>query len=485
MRSHGQKLIGLLAIGMATHLGATGIEAVRQQTIVIPTQTAAWKAGRMSLFGDIDHNGLEDLLVVGPNEHRLWIYQQRTSGFKADPDQVIELPPETAWVALYDVDEHPGVELLMSIPTGLVYLRQNHGVFEAQKRTLIAAPQIFNGSAPPIFAPLQDLASKTNKMIPVINKGRAALFQKNNGWVWSEAQTLLLSPERSHWQVNRGEWMLGSNPSHSLQLRQNYQPSSTGNETNTQRTANDAIRRILKSMEKELSQGMHGADRVDVNGDNRSDLVLWRLTGDLDPKTDIYVYLRGTDGFPERPSQVLHGRGFPIPVGPWQENSPVVDLNGDGRCELVLVTLKTSVASWSSLVDMVMTRGVDCVLTIRSFKNGVFSRNPDTSLEVSTMLPDERGIQGHFLIDGDFNGDGFQDILVRRSLTQWAVYLYLPGRDGRAPQPALTLETPFEGALIIRDLNNDGRSDIIVAAYEEARLAIFLSPPPAVKARSQ
>ena len=57
-------------------------------------------------------------------------------------------------------------------------------------------------------------------------------------------------------------------------------------------------------------------DRVDVDGDGREDLVLWQVSGKLDIKTDIYIFLRGADQkWPERPTQVLHCRGLPIPTG--------------------------------------------------------------------------------------------------------------------------------------------------------------------------
>ena len=52
-----------------------------------------------------------------------------------------------------------------------------------------------------------------------------------------------------------------------------------------------------------------------VDGDGREDLILWQVSGKLDVKTDLYLFLRGADQkLPERPTQILHCRGFPIPV---------------------------------------------------------------------------------------------------------------------------------------------------------------------------
>ena len=105
-----------------------GGQGFRATTITIPTKTHGWTARTMSLFGDIDNDGRADLLAVGPAENTLWVFRQRASGFGATPDQAIVLPPQTAWIALCDVDAHPGVELVLSTASGLFYLRQDDGV---------------------------------------------------------------------------------------------------------------------------------------------------------------------------------------------------------------------------------------------------------------------------------------------------------------------------------------------------------------------
>ena len=97
-------------------------------------------------FVDIDGDGRSDLLVIDPVEKKLLNYHQRPDGFTNSPDQAIPLPPQTAWVAPCDVDAHPGLELLMSTATGLVYSRQNAGLFESERHTLIEASQVFTNS---------------------------------------------------------------------------------------------------------------------------------------------------------------------------------------------------------------------------------------------------------------------------------------------------------------------------------------------------
>jgi hypothetical protein len=226
-------------------------------------------------------------------------------------------------------------------------------------------------------------------------------------------------------------------------------------------------------------------DRVDVNGDGRQDLVLWRLVGDLEPRTDVLVFLRDVNGrLPEQPTQVLHCRGFPLWVGdnpkagPARRRvSPVCDLAGDGKCELVLLTLKTTLLSVSGVLDLFLSGSVNWGLTIRTFTHGAFSGSPEATIPLTTMVPVDQATPEevfHVLIEGDFNGDGRPDILVKRSSTQWDIVF--SSADGWfAPKPSLSFEVPVEGHLDIRDLNGDGVSDLVVQPWDEPKLCIFLS----------
>jgi hypothetical protein len=218
---------------------------------------------------------------------------------------------------------------------------------------------------------------------------------------------------------------------------------------------------------------------VDIDGDGRKDLVVWQVLGNLDFKTDVYVFLSGADGkLPERPTQVLHCRGIPIPIGSTQQASPIGDLKGDGTHQLVLVEPKIAVFSVDSLVEMVLSQGADLALTVRSFNHGAFSRSPDAVIATKGILSLEQLGGWPIFICGDFNGDGRPDLVVRRSTSQWNIFSST--KDGRwfAPQPAMTFETPMEGYVEVQDLNGDGRADVILWAWNDPRVFILLAPSP-------
>jgi hypothetical protein len=324
----------------------------------------------------------------------------------------------------------------------------------------------------------------TNDLIPVISARQAVLYHRNSAYEWSPGPPQTLDAAPADWSADRDwwgdPWTLGPNPAHRLRVYQSFRAKPEPKRD--PEPENDAIRKLIDDMKKDGKTNPPQIERVDVDGDGREDLVLWQLKGMPLVKTDIYIFLRGADQkLPERPTQVLHCRGFPIPIGSTYESSPVHDLNGDGVCELVLLEFKTSVISANGVLELMLSHGIDWALTIRTFHDGAFSGSPDASVPVKGILPSQVLAGWSFFIQGDFNGDGRPDLLVRRSDTQWNVFFSTS--DGRwfAPQPAMTLDTPLQGFIEINDLNGDGLADVIWHDLNKNNLYIYLSPSPQPK----
>ena len=481
----GGVMLGML---VAVTAGRAGPVELSCQTITLPANAGA------PLFADIEGNGRCNLLVIDPVEKKLLNYHQRPEGFRSSPDQAMALPPQTAWAAPCDVDGHPGLELLMSTATGLVYCRQNAGVFESERHTLIEASQVFTNFDFPILTRLSTNKAGTNDLIPVIGAGRTVLYHRNSAYEWSPGPAMILDEKQTVWQVNgeawrnpwrdlwRDPWTLGANAAQSLRVEQFF--PAKPDRKQEEDWENEAIRKIVGEMKKKPEASPPRIDRVDVDGDGQEDVVLWQVCGKLDVKTDLYIFLRGADQkLPERPTQILHCRGLPIPTGSTEVASPLADLNGDGKCELVLLELKASVASSSGILETALSHGLDWSLTIRSLHRGAFPGSPDASAAVTTILSSEVSREWPIFIQGDFNGDGRPDLLVRGSGIRWNIFLSTT--DGRwfAPQPAMTFEAPGHGYFEIKDLNGDGLSDLIWHEPDGPRLSIFLSPLRAAKGK--
>jgi len=464
----------VLCLCLAAAVGRAGPVQMSCQEIPLPAG-----AGE-PLFVDIDGDGLSDLLVMDPVEKKLFNYHQRPDGFRSSPDQIIALPPDTAWVAACDMDAHPGLELLMSTASGLVYCRQNAGLFESERRVLVEAGQVFTNNDFPILTSPSTNKAGTNDSIPVIAAGRLVLWHRNSAYQWSPGPPLALDVTETALSVNDSNlWTMGSNPAHSLDVAQRFRAKPDAKRDDE--PENEAMRKLMDDLKKNNRQMPPQLQRVDVDGDGREDLVLWQISsGVLGFKTDVYLFLRGASRqLPPRPTQVLHCRGVSIPIGSEDAWSPVHDLNGDGVCELVLLEPKPGVVSYSGLVETLLSRGLDCSLSIRSFHHGAFSDSPEASVPVTVILGDWGDMNEYPIgIQGDFNGDGRPDLLVRRSETQWNIYF--SANDGRwfASQPSLTFHTPARGYFRdIKDLNGDGLSDIVWHEPEENRLSIFMAPP--------
>jgi hypothetical protein len=473
-----------------------------RQTIILPVNAGP------PLFADVDEDGRSDLSVIDLVEKKFLNYHQRPTGFGNAADQSIPLPPQTAWVALCDVDSRPGLELLFSTATGLIYSRQNDGLFESEQHTLIEAKQPFTDFNFPNLTLIATNKSGTNDLIPVISAGQLVLYHRDGVYKWSPGSSQPLDAKRASWNIDRGAydwisesggsnarrkqrfielddhaWTIGGNPAYNLRVQQSVRAKPDPNPNGEPENA--AVRKVIDEMKKGTSEGAVRTNRVDFDGDGREDLVLWQCSGKLDCKTDFYFFRRGANQqLPAQPTQILRARGFPFPVRSANEASPLGDINADGVAELVMLELNTSFTTPSGFLETALSHGLDWSLTIRTFNHGNFSRSPNVSFPVTAVLPLDNSNEWPFFIHGDFNGDGRPDFVVRRTETRWNIFPSTT--DGRwfEPQPMMTFDAPSSGSLEINDLNGDGLSDIIWTDADEPRLWIFLSPPRHAKGRN-
>jgi hypothetical protein len=400
------------------------------------------------------------------------VYRQRADGFTPAPDQTVTLPGQTAWVAMQDVDPHEGKELVISTATGLVYLQQNGGVFERSPRTLIEARQVFAGDRPgiPATAPGRQDA---NNVLAVFFEDRAVLYEKDDQYAWHPARTVDLCPVETTWQVREEDWMSGPTPTFCMEVRKTVRPRPQEDQGKERKAAQELIERIAKDAQWRYYSSLH----QDVNGDGRKDVILWRTQGDISPDTTIVLLLREPDGsLPARPTRVLRHSGLPIRVDRKLGVSPFRDLDGDGQCELILIALKTRITSWSGLFSLFVSGGVEWVFTVRSGRDGAYSGGPDFQMDVTSMTPHNEWVSDLISMEGDFNRDGREDILVKRGPEQFDVYLSSAGAGFFQAGPAFSLQAPVEARVIeTADLNGDGISDLFVQEALEPHITVCLS----------
>ncbi|MGE0709653.1 MAG: FG-GAP repeat domain-containing protein [Planctomycetota bacterium] len=148
------------------------------------------------------------------------------------------------------------------------------------------------------------------------------------------------------------------------------------------------------------------------------------------------------------------------------------DLDGDGRLDLILPRID-KVSVWG-IVKVLLTRSLDVeMLAYYQRKDGSFPNEPDRARVVEVPVAiNSKGDRLQFgtslvvSIDGDYDGDGLKDLLLRDGDDVLAVYRGLPQR-GREDDASATVEVPsvadYQFCLpMVRDLDGDERDDVVL-----------------------
>ena len=210
----------------------------------------------------------------------------------------------------------------------------------------------------------------------------------------------------------------------------------------------------------------------DIDGDTRADLILSTAGGGLaEGRSRTEVHLNSGSGvsigYPPAALQETEG-GF--------SDINLVDLDGDGREEIVELSLEFGVLK---VVSLLLTGGMD--ITLR-----VLRLDSDSPEGVTAEFEDElsfkidlasSNIEGLVPTLGDWNGDGIQDLYVIKGSDAITFRLgAAPGEGprfgkatGRQPLPLVSGESR------IADLDGDGLDDIIAFdhAKSEAHLVVL------------
>jgi hypothetical protein len=457
---------------------AEDVPAFKRQVIQVPMGSPGWLR---PFWKDINGDGLIDILALVQRDNKAFIYIQNDSGLPSAPTQSIELPEGTAWITLYDINEHPGREMLFSASEGLMYYRQNNGIFEIKPEKLIEARQVFLDDSRPLLIEPNSWPDAMKNAIPVVFPDYTIIYKTDENYRLKTGKKIEHEFKNTMGKFNWNNWSIGARESDQIRIRTTAQSKSEDSELKKPEQENDYIRKMVEKVSEKEMQAC-SIIREDINGDGNEDAVLLHLVQDVDVKTNIIIFLRQKDGkLPEKPSQVLRCRGIPV-KGDYPRPSyfsPFIDINKDGYPEIVMIGLKDRLLSASSLVEAIVSKGLDWVLSIRLFKEGKgYSNRADFKMDVTTMLPISDQFAYSINFDGDFNADGRPDLTIRRDLTQCNIYLSSLTNGFYEKDSKLQLEVPTEGRMSVQELNSDGISDIYLIDYEKGKIVVFLSESP-------
>ncbi len=199
--------------------------------------------------------------------------------------------------------------------------------------------------------------------------------------------------------------------------------------------------------------GAVGCTAADLDGDGRPEVIFNNTMGgpsQFDPDFPLYVYL-GNEASEYSPSRRLE-----LPTGGGTNTYVLADLDLDGYVDLAFVSPEG----------------------LRIFHGGADGLLPDRY----SILPN-RGEYFHYVLVGDFNRDGWLDLLAvaytyddnPETLANSSVIFY-GSSSGFSPERSKVVPTFCGGNAQVSDLNKDGWLDIIV--YDKrGYLSVWLGGP--------
>lgn len=448
--------------------------------------------GAELMICDLDGDGLMDLVLMDDLNLSIF-YQDRTQGFTREPQQTYRLEhrPCVVWAA--KLGRQAG-SLLVMTSDGVTELCFTNRTGPPALRQIIRQRTIIPEAAEDTNAMCLPLSVETGRDWPLLLVPTAdgiQVWQHREEWVQAQfighAIDASLQPSRT----NAGyATSLGFNFSvgdvngdgrDDLMVRRSNGRADTYSLYLQQSNGLFAIEPALTYTDKE--EPFSWLCWADLNRDGKVDLIksVWLnepsfLPGVPSGKVLVSTYMADAHGrIPSEPQQVFRKND-------WTAALPVADVDGDGFPDLVLGY--SHIEDKEGLSKLITAKKLDYSLRFYFHRPGAgFPKEADCQRDVvihldrPTMheeLP--QYFRRYVKLGGDFNGDGKTDLLVRDHSDDISVYFFVSREKGFSLKPDLRFSCPgpIDG-WEVKDLNNDGVSDLIVKLAQQNGYRIFIS----------
>ncbi len=208
----------------------------------------------------------------------------------------------------------------------------------------------------------------------------------------------------------------------------------------------------------------------DLNGDGVADLLIHSLQGrSLGKQRSVYEVHFGVptpDGtvFAQDASMTIKPRGTAGGLLPWGYSSQwLEDFNGDGEIDILFKDVQTGLVGMSRAM---VGKSISIDLEFYRMEGGTYPRKPTTTRKIRPALDPLEPHRVFFpaVLLGDVNGDGRSDLLVGQNWEALHIFLGVPGPEllAQTPQKVAVAMPNYERNIRLVDLNKDNKQEILV-----------------------
>jgi len=474
---------------------------------------------------DLDQDGLQDLFITyvegrNPNHTRgIVVYFQNPDGFSDKSRQIIPVDDQVALVDVGQVDGEPGLDIVCIGRGQVSYYPLRGRTYGKPTRFVSAHPfTVFaDDSSLPYYDFLQDWNGDGKDELLLLEFERSLIYPAGEHGLSTEGREILLQakvtitmggPERifqEHHSLRAFYWMPQLNTADYDGDGRKDLVASQGAQLNIFRQQPDGsfdrdptwqFRLNLPQPPPKEGKKPRGEQNPpiilvdDVNRDGKMDVIASQLVGGFgDLKSQTFIYYGQTGALAknkwDQEIDVAQAGTFPL----------LRDLDGDGSLDLIIPYVPIDILS---IAKMIITTSLD--VRFKMYVLGKKDRYPalPTAEESSSIkinfreLTVEGGVPN---VDGDFDGDGINDVVVGKNVKELQILRGLGG-GAFAQEPSAVIPVAAPLFPVVADLNHDGLADVAISYIpftdHDHQIYVFLNngrihgpaaPLPAAKAK--
>jgi hypothetical protein len=442
---------------------------------------------------DIDRDGLKDLFITYvegeyPTYSRgITIFFQNRGGFSNQSRQDIKVPDSVALVDMGNVDAEAGLDIVCLCQGNVSYYPLRGRQYGALIRLFAAEPftAMADENALPYYDFLQDWNRDGKDELLLLGFDRSQFYRTGaSGLDTSRSQQINLEadisihmggPERmfqEHFalrafyfmpQLNVVDYdgdgkvdLVGSNRS-KLRIFKQLQDGNFSREPSAVININ-LPRPAPKDGKKQRGEpDPPNLIIEDVNRDGKMDVIASQLTGTIsDLKSQTFIYYGHTGALARnKPDQLIQrnqAASFAL----------IRDIDGDKTFDLVIPYINIDILS---VAQMIVTTSANVNFAMYTIAKGKTYPSQPTGVDTTSIKFNlrEMAVEGGVPnVDGDFDGDGMNDVVVGKNMTE----LHVNRGHGKGifdDKPWAVIPVPSPLFPDVDDLNGDRLADIVVS----------------------